>query len=264
MEIREFADRILHSTLLDEKLRAPEAPLTDAEPGAAVRVATPARPPELRFTKRRRAVRMPHPDGFIEPRLRAVAHHIMANHELQALEVMAWTLRAFPDAPAEFRSGIIEVMRDEQRHTRLHLRRLESFGLRFGAKPVNGHVWRKALESVDLLDYLACLPLTFEGGNLDHSLEFADRFDRAGDEASANVMRVIHRDEIRHVAFGLTWLRRLKPEGQTDWDAYVERLHPPMHPKHAQGTRFDREARLAAGMTPEFIDRLERARSQQR
>ena len=36
-------------------------------------------------------------------------------------------------------------------------------------------------------------------------------------------MRVIHRDEIRHVAFGLTWLQFLEPEGQTDWDAYVER-----------------------------------------
>jgi hypothetical protein len=32
---------------------------------------------------------MPHPETFADPKRRAVAHHIMANHELQALEVMA-------------------------------------------------------------------------------------------------------------------------------------------------------------------------------
>ena len=34
-------------------------------------------------------------------------------------------------------------------------------------------------------------------------------------------MKAIHRDEIHHVAFGLEWLKRLKPDDQTDWDAYA-------------------------------------------
>ena len=34
-------------------------------------------------------------------RKRGLAHHIMANHELLALEVMGFTLCAFPDAPPE-------------------------------------------------------------------------------------------------------------------------------------------------------------------
>jgi hypothetical protein len=50
---------------------------------------------------------MPAAGAFHDPARRAVAHHIMANHELQALEVMAWTLLAFPEAPAAFRRGMV-------------------------------------------------------------------------------------------------------------------------------------------------------------
>lgn len=263
MQLREFADRILFCESLEMKLQPAEKPLTDDEPGPPVRVSKPARPPALRFAHRPRGAKMPHPDSFYQPILRATAHHILANHELQALEVMAFTLRAFPKAPKEFRIGLVDVMHDEQRHTRMHLRRLEALGLEFGQRRVNGYVWKKALDFESPLDYCACLALTFEGGNLDHSLEFAGYFEEAGDEQSAEVMRVIHRDEIEHVAFGLHWLRRLKPSEQSDWEAYTAHLHWPMAPHHAKGSVFQRESRRRCGMTDEFIAHLEQATATQ-
>lgn len=202
---------------------------------------------------------MPKLVGMHEARLRAVAHHIMANHELQALEVMAWTLCAFPDAPSDFRSGLIKVMSDEQRHTKMHVRRLQSLGIEFGSLPVNGHVWMRCRQSQDLLDYLACLPLTFEGGNLDHSMEFARAFEMAGDAKSRDVMLAIHDDEIEHVAFGVEWFRRLKPAGLSEWEAYVAHLRWPMYPARARGQSFQRDARLRAGMTEEFVDKIAQA-----
>jgi uncharacterized ferritin-like protein (DUF455 family) len=110
-----------------------------------------------------------------------------------------------------------------------------------------------------VLDYLAGLPLVFEGRNLDHSLEFADAFSAAGDERSAALMRTIHRDEIEHVAFGIDWLRRLKPAGQSDWDAFESHLHWPLRPAKARGQVFQRAARLAAGLSEEFVDQIEQA-----
>ena len=101
------------------------------------------------------------------------------------------------------------------------------------------------------------LPLTFEGRNLDHSLEFEQYFLDAGDRRSAALMRLIHEDEIGHVAFGLHWLRKLKPSGQSDWDTYVAHLDWPLRPEKARGNTFQRDARRAAGMSEEFIDRLE-------
>lgn len=257
MEIRDFALRILRAESLDEKLAAPPALLTDDLPGEPFRPVEPVRPANLQFAPRRTAPKMPAPGAFEDPARRAVAHHIMANHELQAVEVMAFVLCAFPDAPAEFRRGLVEIIRDEQRHTRMHAERAAMLGVKFGDLPVNCYIWKKAQGFDCVLDYLAGLPLTFEGRNLDHTLEFEQHFRNVGDERSAALMRVIHNDEIEHVAFGLRWLRELKPDDQTDWEAFAAHLHWPLRPAKARGETFDRASRLAAGMSEEFVDRLE-------
>lgn len=256
MELRVFAERVLLSETLAAKLERVREEFTDNEPGPVQRLLEPVRPTELMFAPRRAAPAMPHPDTFVEPRRRAIAHHIMANHELQALEVMAWMLLAFPEAPAEFRLGVARIMQDEQRHTLMHIERAASLGLRFGELPVNCYIWKKALSFQSVLEYLAGLPLTFEGRNLDHTLEFEEYFLKAGDPKSAAIMKAIHRDEISHVAFGLEWLRKLKPADQSEWDAYVEHLHYPLRPDKSVGDVFHVEPRLAAGMTDEFVSRL--------
>ena len=259
MEIREFAKRVLLSEEISLKLEAIDSPITDDAPGSAERHPEPARPADLKFAPRRTAPAMPAFGAFESPAKRAVAHHIMANHELQALEVMAWTLLAFPEAPTEFRRGMITVMADEQRHTRMHIERAAMLGVSFGDLPVNCYIWKKAMSFTSVLDYLAGLPLVFEGANLDHSLEFADAFAAAGDERSASLMRVIHRDEIRHVAFGIEWLRQFKPDGLDEWETFVTHLHWPLRPVKARGEVFQREARLAAGLSEEFVEKLRNA-----
>lgn len=256
MELREFAERILCSESLAIKLERVREPFTDDQPGEARRMVEPVRSPDLVFAPRRSAPTMPHPSTFTEPRKRAIAHHILANHELQALEVMAWVLLAFPDAPSAFRMGLTQVMADEQRHTRMHADQAQSLGIRFGELPVNCYIWKKSQQFQSVLDYLAGLPLTFEGRNLDHTLEFEAYFHAAGDAKSAAIMAAIHRDEIHHVAFGLEWLQKLKPADQSDWDAYVAHLHFPLRPDKAVGDSFHVEPRLAAGMSPDFVERL--------
>lgn len=259
MEIREFADRVLQSPELEAKLQPAAPPVTDADPGPLQRLAEPARSARLQFAARRTAPAMPRRDALRDPQKRAVAHHIMANHELQALEVMAWTLRAFPDAPRDFRFGMLEVMADEQRHTRMHVERARVLDLEFGDLPVNCYIWKKAMSFASVLDYLAGLPLVFEGRNLDHTLEFAAEFAAAGDERSAALMRMIHRDEIRHVAFGIEWLRRLKPAGMSDWEAFEQHLHWPLRADKARGDVLQSEARREAGLDDDFITRLEQS-----
>lgn len=256
MELRAFAERVLLTPDLEVKLAAPDGVLTDAAPGPAVRHAAPARPANLQFAAPRKAPAMPRGDALRDPHRRAIAHHVMANHELQALEVMAWTLCAFPDAPPEFRRGMAWIMQEEQHHTRMHVERARRLGLDFGDLPVNCYIWKKALEFQSPLDYLAGLPLLFEARNLDHTLEFAAEFEAAGDPRSAALMRAIHDDEIRHVAFGIQWLRCLKPSEQSDWDAFAAHLHWPLRPAKARGDVFQSEARRAAGLSDEFITRI--------
>ncbi len=259
MELRQFAERILKSESMDEKLAGPETPLTDREPGEPWFPAEPVRPANLQFAPARTAPKMPHPNTLRDVRRRGVAHHIMANHELQACEVMARTLVAFPHAPSEFRFGLARVIQDEQRHTRMHTRHAERCGVVFGSLPVNCYIWKKSLEFSCVLDYLAGIPLTFEGANLDHSLEWKTAFDDAGDPKSAACMQVIHDDEIEHVRFGLEWLRQLKTDEQTEWAAFEQHLHWPLRPEKSVGNEFHSAPRIAAGMNPEFLQLLRNA-----
>ncbi|MGE3313752.1 MAG: DUF455 family protein [Planctomycetaceae bacterium] len=256
MEIREFAERVVFSENLDEKLAPPNSTLTDSTPGPEVRPSAPGRPANLQFAARRTAPAMPRAAAFHDPLKRGIAHHIMANHELQAVEVMGFVLLAFPDAPAEFRMGLAHIVQDEQRHTKLHARRATELGVEFGSKPVNCYIWKKALDYRSLLDYVVGLPLTFEGRNLDHTVEFEEYFRDAGDERGAAILRAIHHDEIQHVAFGVEWLKRLKNPDQSEWDAFCAHLHWPMRPEKARGEVFLPEPRRAAGMSDDFILRL--------
>lgn len=204
---------------------------------------------------------MPHPLALADEGKRAVAHHIMANHELQALEVMAWVLRAFPEAPAEFRAGLARVMADEQRHTRMHIERASRLGLEFGELPVNCYIWKQTRSFAVLLDYIATLPLVFEARNLDHTVELESAFLAVNDPRSAALMRRIHEDEKEHVAFGMEWLGRLKDPQQTDWEAYQAHLRWPMTAAKSYGTEFQRAARLNSGMSVEFVERIATLRS---
>lgn len=256
MELRAFAEQVLLSNTLDEKLVRPNSSITDSAPGEPVRVETPQRPANLQFAPRRTAPAMPKGRAFDNTKKRAIAHHIMANHELQALEVMAMVLLAFPDAPTEFRTGLADVMFDEQRHTKLHANRAAELGISFGDLPVNSYIWTKATEYASVLEYIAGLPLVFEGANLDHTVEFEQYFLEHADTRGAAIMKAIHNDEIRHVGFGMHWLRKLKDPADSDFEAWQKALHWPIRPLHAKGDVFQRDARSAAGMPAEFIDQL--------
>lgn len=256
MELRDYALRVLLATDLDEKLRPPKTSFTDAEPGPPLRPDLPGRPSDLLFALKKSTPKMPKPASFQEPLRRGLAHHLMANHELQAAEVMAMILLAFPDAPSDFRLGLADVLRDEQRHTRMHARRAAELGVPFGSRPVSGYIWQKAKLFKSVLDYLAAIPLTLEQRNLDHSLEYESWFLAVGDTKGAAIARTIHRDEIQHVAFGLTWLRKLKPDSASDFDAWEQHLHWPLRPSKAAIATFDEPSRRAAGMDDAFLARL--------
>ena len=68
---------------------------------------------------------------------------------------MALVLLKFPDAPAAFRKGVLETLKDEQEHTRLYMERMKSCGIEFGAIPVSGYFWRAVSGMESPMDYVA-------------------------------------------------------------------------------------------------------------
>jgi uncharacterized ferritin-like protein (DUF455 family) len=255
VRLREFALHVVSTPSVEEKLRDPPAALRDDDPGPPLRAKRPGRAPELEIVRAPDAT-VPSLEGYHDPAQRRRILHAFANHELQAVELFAWALLAFPSAPPEFRRGLLRILAEEQRHTKMYLARLEGLGARFGDYPVSGYFWNKTPGITTPLAFVCAMSLTFENANLDHTTATAAVMRRFGDEKSARVVEQIHRDEVGHVRFGWEWLARLKPPGQTMWEAYLANVSWPLRPALARGRVFCRDGREAAGLDPEFIDQL--------
>lgn len=258
MELREFAERVLFATTLEEKLQCPEA-ITDDDPGVPLATpALPGRPRELRFRSQDSA-RADFP-GFAvldQERERGRLLHFFGNHELLATELMALALLKFPNAPPAFRRGVLNTLKDEQEHTRLYMARMRACGIEFGELPVSGFFWRCGAPMENPIDYVATLCLTFEQANLDFAGHFARGFAQVGDAETARLLDRIYHDEIKHVAYGLKWFRRWKNPSESDWDAFCHALKFPLSPQRAKGFTVNVAGRRAAGFDPAFIAELE-------
>ncbi len=258
MELREFAERVLFATSLEEKLQTPDG-VTDEQPGPAiVTPAAPGRPRELNFKPTGSARgEFPGPRHLEQAHERGRLLHFFANHELLATELMALVLLKFPDAPAAFRKGVFETLKDEQEHTRLYLDRMRGCGIEFGSIPVSGYFWRAVSGMESPMDYVAGLSLTFEQANLDFARHFSACFADVGDADSARLLQKIYHDEIGHVAYGLKWFRRWKNPTESDWEAFCRQLKYPLSPSRAKGLSLNVAGRRAAGLDAAFIAELD-------
>ena len=228
--------------------------MTDDQPGPPLRIAAPGRPRELRIASAR-TVRVPPAAGMRDPAQRARILHALANHELQAVELFAWALLAFPDAPRLFRRGLVAILADEQRHFRLYQARLHALGLRFGDVAVTGHFWNHLGQIASPLSFACIMGLTFENANLDFAQDYAKAARAAGDRETAAALDRVHADEIRHVRFAWRWLEKWRGEAPA-WEVYRGSMAPPLGPARARGRDLCRASRRAAGLDAEFIDRL--------
>jgi uncharacterized ferritin-like protein (DUF455 family) len=257
MELREFAEQILFANTLEEKLQCPDL-ITDERPGLPVPAPnTPGRPAELRFKPGHAGkASFPGVASLDQPGERGRLLHFFANHELLATELMALVLLRFPDAPAGFRRGVLQTLKDEQRHTALYLNRMRTCGITFGELPVSGYFWRAISGMESPLDYVAGLSLTFEQANLDFTRWFSSGFAKAGDAETSQLLQRIYQDEIGHVAYGLKWFRKWKDPRKSDWEAFCRQLKFPVSPQRAKGPVFNVEGRLAAGLDRQFVEEL--------
>lgn len=257
MECSELARRILFADTLEGKFHFPDGgfeAIRDDEPGEARAWKEPSRPVELAIAPRKKRVKFPHPDNLGDAEMAVRALHTFGNHELMALELMAWALLAYPDAPEAFRAGLVRLIADEQRHLKLYVDRIEELGARFGDLPVNDHFWRCAPELTTPLKWVCAMNLTFEQGNLDHAPFFEKSFRRCGDEKSAEILVTIFEDEIHHVGFGARWLEHYRPGGKDAFQTYLDNLTFHNEPSRGRGELFDVEARRRAGLSEAFIE----------
>lgn len=259
MEIREFAERVLYSESLEEKLLLNPREVTDQSPDTGfIMPSGPGRPSELRISEKGVKADFPGLNRLDDDVERGKMLHFLANHELLATELMALVLLKFPNAPKEFRMGVFETLKEEQAHTLMYMRRMRECGVEFGELPVNDYFWRVVAPMESPMDFVSRLSLVFEQANLDYSVHYAKLFRQVGDNGTARVLEKIYEDEIGHVGHGLKWFRKWKEEGDTDWESFKKQLYFPLSLVRAKGVApYNAEGRIRAGLDPEWVEKLE-------
>jgi len=99
------------------------------------------------------------------------------------------------------------------------------------------------------------MSLTFEQANLDFAVYWKKAFAAVEDEESVDILQQVYEDEIRHVSHGRQWFERM--QGVLDLESLENALVFPLSPGRAKGPLFNREGRLKAGLTTDFVDALE-------
>ncbi len=262
--LSKFAERVLFSNTLDEKLAPPSGELEDsidARQPKLVGAPSPGRPAGLMWRDHSgepRNNKLPSAPSLVDDERRGELLHFFANHELLATELMALVLLKFPEAPDGFRRDVLATLREEQLHTKWYLGRMAQCGVSLGDLPVSGYFWNSVAPMESPLDYVTRLSLTFEQANLDYARHYAEIMREAGDSRTAKILDRIYRDEIGHVGSGLKWFRRWKTEGRSDWDEFRRQLIFPLSPSRAKanGAIFNSEGRLDAGLDEDFVRSL--------
>ncbi len=251
--VERWACDFVNTTVLESKLAPAPPPAKWASPSRRWLLTQPGRPVELvQRTERKKAAK---PGALKDTVKRAEVLHTFLHHELQAAELMAWAILAFPETPEPFRRGMLGILRDELRHMAMYRAHLETLGHPFGSMPIKDWFWERVPgESVTPLQFVARLGVGFEGGNLDHGARFTSYFASAGDPRAAEIQAQITEEEVAHAAFALHWFRNFA--GELEFEKWRLMLPGPISPSMTRGKALNLEARRRAGYPEAFLAAL--------
>jgi len=252
--VESWAWHYICSTDLDQK-RFPSLPPTiwESQPKSR-RIEAPGRPKQLEVIAR--SPRTPKPGALVREKVRAQLFHTFWHHELQATELFAWAILAFPETPLEFRRGLLGIMRDELRHMGMYERHLHTLGFKIGDFPVRDWFWQRVPMARKPEEFVALMGLGLEAGNLDHGALFAPRLRENGDEEAARIVDQVSREEEAHVAFGVQWFPRFVGSSKLNFEEWSKALPAPLSPILFRGKPLDRQSRARAGQDDIFMDAL--------
>jgi uncharacterized ferritin-like protein (DUF455 family) len=254
--IEAWCETLIRATTVPGKIDPPPPPKAFASPAPHPRrLDGPGRP--AGWVVAAEGARTPKPGGLADPTAKARLLHTFFHHELQAAELLAWAVLAFPETPEPFRRGLIALCLDELRHARLYAEEIRRAGHELGDFPVRDWFWERIPACPDASAFVATLGLGFEGGNLEHTRTFAARFRAVGDERGARLQERIGREEVAHVRFAHRWFLALTGLPELDFDVWRTALPPPLSPMLMHGRPLARDARRRAGQPAAFLDELD-------
>lgn len=137
---------------------------------------------------------------------RAAFLHAVAHIEFNAVN-LAWdAVYRFRGMPAAFYADWVQVADDEARHFAMLETRMRELGVAYGDFEAHNGLWEMAEKTADsCLRRMALVPRVLEARGLDVTPGMIARLRHSDDHASADILEVILREEVAHVAAGTRW-----------------------------------------------------------
>ena len=188
---------------------------------------------------------------------RAAFVHSIAHIELNAID-LAWdAVYRFRGLPPAYYADWVGVASDEARHFGLLRDRLRDLGHAYGDFDAHNGLWDMAEKTAhDGLARMALVPRVLEARGLDVTPAMIVKLRALGDNATADSLAIILREEIAHVAAGSRWYRWHCERAGVDPRIRFRELLDEFARGSLRGP-FNRDARLAAGFDELEIAMLE-------
>lgn len=146
--------------------------------------------------------------------------HALAHIELNAID-LGWDIMArFSDyseeqggvegfiLPKEFFDDWCKVADDEAKHFMMLSDRLNDLGAAYGDLPAHDGLWEASEQTAhDLPARLAIVPMVLEARGLDVTPNMIAAMKKQNDDKTAEMLQIIHDDEITHVRAGSVWFK---------------------------------------------------------
>jgi uncharacterized ferritin-like protein (DUF455 family) len=231
-------------------LAAEAASLSIADAAPSATAPLPGRParPELIHPARVPRRSPSKPEGL------AALLHAIAHIEFNAINLALDAAWRFDGMPREFHLDWIKVAGEEAFHFTLLREHLATLGYAYGDFAAHDGLWSMCEKTKDdIVARMALVPRTLEARGLDATPQIQDKLRQVGTPAAmraVEILDVILRDEVGHVAIGNHWYKWLCEREGLDpiahYPTLVERYAAPkLYPP------FNAEARRRAGFTPE-------------
>lgn len=184
--------------------------------------------------------------------------HALAHIEFNAVN-LAWdAVYRFRDLPRAFYDDWLKVAEEEALHFRLLNERLREMGSFYGAFDAHNGLWEMALRTAhDGVARMALVPRVLEARGLDVTPGMIARLRKVGDRRTVEILEIILRDEIGHVAIGSRWFSYLCDQRGMEPEAQFQRLVR----QYSAGLirePFHETARRQAGFSANEMDFLKR------
>ena len=212
-DLHQAARRCLKASDPEEKLRLthdawralqggglhPDARAAPPEP-----IVAPGRPLRPRLVEARQVPQR----GLGTPEGRAALVHAIAHIEFNAIN-LAWdAVYRFRGFPAEYYRDWASCAHDEARHFAMLQGRLAELGHAYGDFDAHNGLWEMAEKTAHSdLARMALVPRVLEARGLDVTPGMIERLRSVGDERTIDILEVILREEVAHVAAGTRWFR---------------------------------------------------------